>query len=268
MQLEGKIAIVTGAGGTGLGRASAMRFSDEGATVICVDRTKEGAQGQEMADAINAAGGTARAKPVELLEPETIRAALMEVVDEFGRIDVLFNIAIPGRAPPPDSGIPKWEWTYKGAFIANYFPAVYGAGLMALNGGGSIINISSIAGVVLSPSIVPIEQPDPIEAIDLTVNTYGPAKSAVVYFTRELAVRYARQGVRVNVIAPGFMKTPYTLGAIHGERRAELERRIPMGRMGEPEDVAAAAVFLASDASTYITGLLIPVDGGYNITAL
>lgn len=268
MRLEGKIAVVTGAGGTGIGRASALRFAEEGAIVVCADREKDAESGREITANINQSGGTAVAKTLDLLDHTTVRDVLQDTVTEFGRIDTLFNVAIPGRAPPADSGIPKWEWTYKGAFLANYFPATYGARLMAAGGGGSIINVSSIAGVVLSPTITPIEEPEPVTDMDLTINTYGSGKSAVVFFTREMAVRYARQGVRVNVIAPGFMQTPYTLGLIHGERRENLERQIPMGKMGTAEDVAAAAVFLASDESAYITGLLIPVDGGFNIRSL
>lgn len=268
MRLQGKVAVVTGAGGTGIGRAAALRFSQEGAIVVCADRSKDAESGREMAEAINQSGGRAVAKTLDLLDHVTVREVLEDTVAEFSRIDVLFNVAIPGRAPPEDSVIPKWEWTFKGAFMANYFPATYGARLMAVTGGGSIINVSSIAGVVLSPSITPIENPEPIDDMDLTINTYGSGKSAVIFFTREMAVRYARQGVRVNVIAPGFMQTPYTLGLIHGERRANLERQIPMGRMGTAEDVASVAVFLASDESSYITGLLIPVDGGFNIRSL
>lgn len=268
MRLKDKVAVVTGAGGTGIGRASAQRFAEEGAIVVCVDREKDAESGREMAATINQSGGSAVAKTFDLLDHTTVKAALENAVSEFGRIDALLNVAIPGRAPPADSQIPKWEWTYKGAFIANYFPTTYGARLMAASGGGSIINVSSIAGVVLSPSITPIEEPESTDDMDLTINTYGSGKSAVIFFTREMAVRYARQSVRVNVVAPGFMQTPYTLGLIHGERRTNLEQQIPMGKMGFAEDVASAALFLASDESSYITGLLIPVDGGFNIRSL
>src|SRR5688500_18572325 len=114
-RLQGKIAVITGAGGTGNGRASALSFNEEGAIIVAVDRAKDANAGVEITDKINALGGTATSKTLNLLDDQSVKAVLQATVAEFGRLDILFNVAIPGRAPPPElSGMPQWEWTYKG----------------------------------------------------------------------------------------------------------------------------------------------------------
>jgi NAD(P)-dependent dehydrogenase (short-subunit alcohol dehydrogenase family) len=262
-RLEGKVALVTGAGGSAIGRATTDLFAAEGAVVICADRPKDAEAGREQAERLAAGGHQAQAVVVDVMDDSSVRAALESAIAELGRLDVLFNLMVAGRTVAPDD----WQWTLSSPFAPIYFGTFYGAELMSRHGGGSIINASSISGVVLSPSIAPLpplgndEEPMPAS---IGQGSYGAAKATVHHYTKEMAVRYARRGVRVNTVAPGFMQTPFTLRSIHGEYRERLEETIPMGHMGHAEDVAGAALYFASDESRYVTGQLIVVDGGFS----
>jgi NAD(P)-dependent dehydrogenase (short-subunit alcohol dehydrogenase family) len=262
-RLAGKVALITGAGGSAIGRTTASRFAREGATLICADREKDAAAGEELVAELVAGGAAATAVTVDLQTEASIREMLEDAVDRHGRLDVLFNLMVWGRPPTPGD----WQWMQNATFVPTYFGTYHGADLMARHGGGSIVNASSIAGVVLSPAVQPLP---PIEAEDLQAPTppgpgsYAAAKVTVEMLTREFAVRYGRRGVRVNAVAPGFMATPFTLSAYDPAFWERVEHAIPLGRLGRAEDIAATAAFLASDDAAYITGQLLVVDGGYS----
>jgi NAD(P)-dependent dehydrogenase (short-subunit alcohol dehydrogenase family) len=139
---------------------------------------------------------------------------------------------------------------------------------MSRHGGGSIINTSSDAGIGISAKFRPADPPadlGPFDAVTIGQGSYGAAKAGVWHFTKEMAMKYARYGVRVNCISPGYMATPLTLNNIVGDYRDQVTESIPMGRFGQAEDVAAAVAFFACDDSRYLTGHLITVDGGYSV---
>lgn len=263
-RLSGKVVVIGGGGGFGLGQACVRRFASEGASVICMDRRKDQAKAEDfrvrLADETGIEVGLCLVDP---LDPATFSAALEGVVADTGALDVLVNLLVAGRTTDPTD----WQWTLNSPFAPTYFGMRFAAELMSRLRGGSIINTSSVSGVVLSPSIKalpPLTDAERSQPLRMDAGSYGAAKSTVVFLTREFAVRYARRGIRVNVIAPGFMATPFTLDNIAGEYRATLEESIPMGHMGTPEDIAGTALFLATDDAKYITGQLITVDGGFS----
>jgi NAD(P)-dependent dehydrogenase (short-subunit alcohol dehydrogenase family) len=260
-RLERKIALITGAGGSAIGRATSRLFAEEGALVVCADREKDRGAGEELAAELAAAGLQAQATTVDLEDHLSVRSVLETTIAEHGRLDVLFNLMVWGRTRHDED----WEWMLQATFAPAYFGTRYGCQLMAHHGGGSIINASSVAGVVLSPAIRPLS-PDVAddEQITLGSGSYAAAKATIGHLTREYAVLYGRRGVRVNAIAPGIMATPWTLGAFTEEARRRVEQAIPLGRLGRPEEVAGPAVFLASDESSYVSGQLLVVDGAFS----
>jgi NAD(P)-dependent dehydrogenase (short-subunit alcohol dehydrogenase family) len=263
-RLSGKVAVVGGGGGFAIGRATVRRFVAEGAHVYAMDRAKDRLGADDFAEQLRRdTGVTVRPLTVAPLDAETFRISLEQVVREMGRLDVFVNFLVAGRTTASDD----WQWTLNSPFAPTYFGLVYAAELMSRGGGGSIVNTSSVSGVVLSPSIAPLDPLDSNageEPILLGAGSYGAAKATIGHLTREYAVRYGRRNVRVNAIAPGFMATPFTLRSIHGDYRSDLEQRIPLGHLGEGLDIANLALFLASDEAKYVTGQLIVVDGGYS----
>lgn len=262
-RLGGKVALVTGAGGSAIGRATCKRFAEEGAILICADRDKDAAAGTDLVAQLRAGGGEAMAVVVDLQSHESVHDMIQNAAERYGRLDVLFNLMVWGRARAAGA----WQWTLNATFAPTYFGTFYGAEVMSLHGGGSIINASSVAGVVLSPAVQPLPAlgaEAPAMRAVLGAGSYGAAKSTVGMLTREYAVRYGRRGVRVNAIAPGFIATPYTLSAFKEDFYARLQEAIPMGRLGQPEDIGATAAFLASDDARYMTGQVLVVDGGYS----
>ncbi len=261
-RLEGRIALVTGAGGSSIGRATCRRFAAEGATLICADREKDREAGARLIAELEADGASVSAAVVDLQREQSVREMLEAAIARHGRLDVLFNLMVWGRPPGPD-----WRWMLEGTFAPTYFGTYFGAELMARHGGGSIVNASSVAGVVLSPAVQPLPPIDNAQRdapFEPTAGSYSAAKATVATLTREYAVKYGRRGVRVNAVAPGFMDTPFTMSSYDDRFWQRVEQAIPMGRFGRPEDVAATAAFLASDDAAYITGQLLVVDGGYS----
>ncbi len=229
MSLKGKGALITGAG-SGIGRASAMRFHQGGAAVMCADIDLAAAE--DVANHIGQLGGKAEA---------------------FGKLDVLFNNAGVGSGP-------GWDATIKINLEGVYNGLYFGAEMMAERGGGSIINTASILGLV---GMTPFPG-EPLVPIDYGVGAYSASKGAVVMMTRQFAVMYGGRGVRVNALAPGFIKTPMTAQFRDvPEANDFLVSLHPMGRLGIPEEIANAAAFLASDEASFINGVILPVDGGY-----
>ena len=251
-KLDGKVALVTGAG-SGIGRASALKMAAEGATVMCADIDADGAR--ETAGAILSTGANAAADmALDVADAAQVEAALERTADELGGLDILFNNAGVGGA---EHG---WDRTIAVNLQGVYHGLLYGAPFLAARGGGSILNTASIAG------LVGLTGPGPVDPalMSATTGAYVASKHGVNGLTKQYAIVYARSGVRVNAIAPGYIETPMTAPVREFEEvqqgMADLH---PMGRFGQPEEIAAAAVFLASDDASFITGIVLPVDGGY-----
>jgi len=246
--LEGKVGLITG-GGRGIGRAIALAFRQAGAAVAVAARTDE--EIRTVADEMTASGGRALAVHCDVLDRSQVLAMVAEVEKEFGRIDILVNNAGGGCPILPFFELPEDVWdlhvarNLKSVFLCSQ---AVGRG-MADRGGGTMINISSVMGL----------GPHPLRA------PYSAAKAGVVALTQTLSVELAPHNIRVNAIAPGFIEVPRFWKQFPNYektvRRARLAK-VPLGRMGVPDDVGGLAVFLASDASSYISGQVIRLDGG------
>ena len=250
-RLHGKVAIVTGAA-MGLGEAIARRFAEEGARVVCVDVRPGPNDG--VVDAIRADGGQALSVEASVAAAADASRVAEITRERFGRIDILVNNAgiLPSRETVLETTEADWDETMrvnvKGVFLMSR--AVLPA--MIAQGGGAIVNLSSITGVVGLP-VRP---------------AYSASKGAVAILTKQLAVDFGRHGIRVNALSPSFVITNINR-AMFDRMRTEgapwermLEQHL-LGRLGEPRDVADAALFLASDEASWITGVVLPVDGGY-----
>ena len=252
-RLENTIALVTGAG-SGIGRASSLAFAAEGAAVMCADIDEETAQ--DTAAQIAERGGRSAALRLDVTEEADVERALAETVEQLGGLHVVFNNAGIG-------GAAGWERTLAVNLHGVYYGLKHGAQLLAERGGGSIINTASIAGLValVGAQTRAANEPPPDAPPGAA---YVTSKHGVVGLTRQFAVSYARRGVRVNCINPGYIETPMTSALTESEEaRSYVASLHPMGRLGQPEEIAAAAVFLASDEASFITGHTLVVDGGY-----
>lgn len=253
-RLARKIALITGAG-SGMGAAAAKLFAREGARVAVNDVTDAG---EATAASIKEAGGTAIFVRADVTQAADVERMVAAVVDAFGGLDVLYNNA--GIGPPEDAAIHElpeavWDRVMAVNVRGMYLCCQYGIRAIRArqNRGASIINTASIAGLV-GNSTVPS-------------TAYTVSKGAVMALTKQVAVSYAADGIRCNAMCPGPIETPILTPffAQPGVRK-RFEDRIPIGRLGQPEDVANLALFLASDESSFITGALIPIDGGITAT--
>lgn len=240
-RLEGKVAVITGAG-SGIGAASAELFCREGAKVIAVDISGK----QE--DVARRIGDSCIPFRADVSKSSDVQAMLNKAVSTFGRLDILYNNAsIIGEMSPTgeysEEGFDE-VWAVNGRSV--FLGLRYAIPLMLKTGGGSIVSTSSMAAVVAFNAEV----------------AYCGAKAAVYMMTKVAAVEYANQGIRVNTILPGAIKTGMTAG-MDQAALAVVDKATPMGRMAEPIEVANLALFLASDESSFITGSAILVDGGY-----
>ena len=238
MRLEGKVAIVTGAG-SGIGRAIALAFAREGAQVLATDLNQDGID--ETVHEIEQAGGKAMGRRLDVTKENEVKEAIQHTIERFGRLDIMVNNAGVGRA--------SWEDTIAVNLTGVYYGTMHAAEIMAERGGGSIVNTASIYGLVGSGA----------------TSAYTATKHGVVGITRDFAIAYGRRGVRINAVCPGFINTPMIRAGIveNPERRRAIEEQIPMGRIANPEEVAASFVFLASDEASYVTGSQLVVDGGW-----
>ncbi|MEN8239514.1 MAG: glucose 1-dehydrogenase [Actinomycetota bacterium] len=247
-RLEGKVALITGAGG-GIGRESSVLFAAEGAAVVCVDIDEKAAG--ETADLISASGGRAIAVHADVSSGGDAEAMVQAAEDVFGGLHVLFNnagIMHSDDGDSQDTSEAIWDLTMnvnaKGVFLG----CKYGIPAIRRSGGGSVINTASFVAKLgaATPQVA-----------------YTASKGAVLALTRELAVVHAREGVRVNALCPGPLRTELLMRFLDTE--AKKQRRlvhVPMGRFGLAEEMAKSALFLASEDSSYVTGSEFMVDGG------
>lgn len=258
MRLEDKVAIVVGAGQTpgqtiGNGRAVALLFAREGAKVLAVDRRPESAA--ETAEMIAAEGGEAEAFGANITSEQECAAIAARCQERFGTIDVLHNNVGIGMGDSNSLDLDEsgWDRIMDVNFKGMWLTCKHVIPVMRESGGGAVVNISSIAAVCNSPLLA-----------------YKLSKSGVNALTHQLAMDNARYGIRVNAIMPGLIDTPMAIegisqgmGVDRDELRASRNQMVPLGRhMGTAWDVAKAALFLASDESAFVTGVVVPVDGG------
>jgi 3(or 17)beta-hydroxysteroid dehydrogenase len=243
MRLVGKVAIISGAA-SGMGAATARIFAREGANVVIADVLEH--EGRQMADAIGAA---ARFEPLDVTKEDNWAAAVAATTRHFGKLDVLVNNAgISGSAEQDFYSTEAWHRIMAVNATGVFFGIKHVIPAMVANGGGSIVNLSSIAGIIGS------------EHVHMA---YNASKAAVRLMTKSVAVQHAKDKIRANSVHPGIMPPMRTSGRTADPSvRAERMRVIPMRRPGEVDEVAYAILFLASDEASYITGSEIHVDGG------
>ena len=250
--LEGKVALVTGAR-RGIGRAVALALAGEGADVAVADIVMEDGRLEKVAGEVRALGGSSLAVKVDISQAGEVVAMTRAVLDQFGRIDILVNCAgvwIPGQTlvecPEAD-----WDRVINTNLKGTYLCCQSVSRVMVGQRAGNIINLSSQVG--LNPGA--------------GAGAYSISKAGIIMMTRQLALELAHAGIRVNALAPGIVKTDFNLDLWRGpENESRMAGMVPLGRLAEPDDIARAALFLASDDSAYITGAVIPVDGGWQVT--
>ena len=245
MRLENKVALISG-GARGMGAVEAKLFAEEGAKVIIGDMLED--EGRKIEAEINEAGGECVFVSLDVSDEDAWKRAVNEAVSRYGKLDILVNNAGIYRAHNvEDTSADEWDQVMginaKGVFLGTKFaiPAMRNAG------GGSIVNISSVAGLVGSK----------------LTSAYNASKGAVRLLTKSTAIQYASEGIRANSVHPGTIETPMTEGFLADDAmRKDRMDRTPIGRLGKPEDVAYGALFLASDEASFMTGSELIIDGG------
>jgi NAD(P)-dependent dehydrogenase (short-subunit alcohol dehydrogenase family) len=257
-RLKGKVAIVVGGGQTagetiGNGKATAILFAREGAAVVVVDRNEDAARDTQQA--IAAEGGTASVVVADVTRNDDCARIAAECIATHGRIDVLHNnVGIGVVGGPVELEEKDWDRVVDVNLKAMYLTCKHVLPHMERQGAGAIVNISSLASLICSP---------------VPMLVYNTTKAGVNALTRSIAMQYAARGVRANAILPGLIHTPMAVddvvrryGVDHDKLVRARNQAVPMQRMGEAWDVAWAALYLASDEAKYVTGVLLPVDGG------
>ncbi|WP_254525918.1 SDR family NAD(P)-dependent oxidoreductase [Natrinema caseinilyticum] len=251
MQLDGTTCLVTG-GSSGLGRATALEAAAAGASVVNADISRDPRDGGVPTDErIAADGGEAVYVETDVTSLESVRTAMDAAREEFGGIDAVVNNA--GRAESyaiVDTDESNWRATLELNLTGVYHGCLAAVERMVADGGGSIVNIGSVFGVVGAPNSA----------------SYSATKGGVLALTRQIARDYADDGIRVNAVSPGFVDTPLLQEDTHEGTIAYAERETPMGRVGDPAEIADAVVFLIGDSASFVTGQNLVVDGGYSMS--
>jgi NAD(P)-dependent dehydrogenase (short-subunit alcohol dehydrogenase family) len=243
----GKVALVTG-GGAGIGRATALAFAQAGARVAIVDIVEEA--GREVVSAITAAGGEAMFIRADVVNAAEVEAMVARTVEAYGKIDCAFNNA--GIEEEHMRLADCSEATFDRIMAINvkgvWLALKYELAAMLRSGGGAIVNTASVAGLVAAPKMA----------------AYCASKHAVLGLTKSAAIEYARKNIRVNAVCPGVIRTPMYERALQVDPKgtAQVAQMHPIGRVGEPEEVAAVVLWLCSDAAGFVTGHAHTVDGG------
>jgi NAD(P)-dependent dehydrogenase (short-subunit alcohol dehydrogenase family) len=247
-RVEGKVTLITG-GGSGIGKATALLFGREAAKVLVADYDPEG--GERTVKTIKEAGGTAVFHAADVSNPQSVEGLMHKLLETYGRLDCAFNNAgIEGQmGDTPECSIENWNRVIAINLTGVFLCMKYEIPLMLRHGSGSIVNTASGAGLV---GLV-------------GAPAYVAAKHGVAGLTKAAALEFAQKGIRVNAVCPGFIRTPMVERVL--DKGLFSEEQIfaaePMHRMGKPEEIAEAVLWLCSDASSFVTGLPMPVDGGY-----
>ncbi|HEY5860198.1 MAG TPA: glucose 1-dehydrogenase [Actinomycetota bacterium] len=248
MRLDGKVAVITG-GGSGMGKIASELFASEGAKVVLTDVNDDA--GEAAAAGIVAGGGDAAYVHADVSKESEAEAMVRAAVERFGGLHILYNNA--GVMLPDDGSVDTtderiWDITLGVNVKGVAFGCKFGVPAMIASGGGSIINVASFVAWLGAAT---------------SQTAYTASKGAVLAMTREIAVEYARKGVRCNALCPGPIETPLLMQLLSDEQKKQRRFvHIPMGRLGQAEELARAALFLASDDSSYMTGASLIVDGG------
>jgi len=245
-RLQDRVALITG-GNSGIGRATALLFAQQGANVIVAARSVE--RGEETVDLIRRAGGEAVFAKGDVSDPDSARNMVRTGVERYGGLDILVNAA--GVSGPfvrtADISVEDWDRVININLRGVFLMSKYAIPAMLKGGKGTIINMGSLAAVSPSPNVA----------------VYAAAKGGVVQLTKAMAVEYGAKQIRVNCIIPGFIETPMTAPIISQDpAHRNYSDFWPLARLGQPDDIALASLYLASDESSFVTGTVLVVDGG------
>lgn len=246
-RLEGKVAVITGAA-SGIGRASAVRFAEEGARVVVADIQVEAGQ------ALAASLPEALFVKTDVSDPAQVEALVTAALAHYGRLDIMFNNAgvAPSQAPLAETDIAEWRRVLSVNLEGVLYGIKYAVPALRKSGGGAILNTASVAGLVGFPYN----------------GIYSAAKAGVVQLTKVAALEYARERIRVNALAPGAIDTPMLKQTVDADPEAiatiqKMLEHIPIPSLIPPAQIANAALYLVSDEAVFVTGVVMPVDGGY-----
>jgi NAD(P)-dependent dehydrogenase (short-subunit alcohol dehydrogenase family) len=245
MPLTNKVAVVTG-GGSGIGRATALALARAGAAVVIGNRTAR--LGEEAVRAIRQQGGRAVFQATDVTQPRQVQALVRRAVEEFGRLDLAFNNAgVDGQqAPLHEQDIDRASWLFDVNIKGIFYSLKYEVEQMLTGGGGAVVNCSSVFGV------------NGFAGWSL----YAATKHAIAGMTKAAALDYAKLGIRINAVGPGPIETPLLAKTAGGDPHV-YAGVVPMGRIGQPEEVAEAVIWLLSEAASYVTGHTLLIDGGF-----
>ena len=252
-QLDGKVVVITG-GGSGIGRATAQLFANEGAQIVILDIDAERA-----AETLESLNGNHSSLITDVSDAQQVESAINDILSTFDRIDTLVNVAGGsgrkwGDGPTDACTLEGWEKTLALNLNSVFYMCKYSLQAMLTKGRGVIVNVSSVLGMVGGDN-------------DFATHAYATSKGALISLTRSIASYYAPRGIRANVICPGLIATPMSQRAQESEQiRTRLTQLQPLtSDFGSPLDVAQAALYLASDASSFVTGAVLTVDGGWTV---